>query len=111
MSNRDTGPSQDALTRAIVSGNPDAVDTAATSAHHLSATLARLIVMLELEDAPLFALTAVTTIRRTTDDLERALVLDLRQRGFSWATIASALGVTRQSAHERFGRSGDAAGT
>lgn len=43
------------------------------------------------------------------DQLDVALamaVANLRERGYSWGDIASVLGVTRQSAHERFRRHG-----
>ena len=55
------------------------------------------------DDQLLFALSTVgRTLRSDVERLERALVQELRDRGESWATIASALGISRQSAHERF---------
>ncbi len=51
----------------------------------------------------------LTTLAGIADELELALALavgNLREQGHSWATIAKALGITRQSAHERFTRHG-----
>lgn len=51
----------------------------------------------------------LTTLAGLADDLEGAIALavaNLRHQGHSWAVIAKALGITRQSAHERFTRHG-----
>jgi transcriptional regulator with GAF, ATPase, and Fis domain len=51
----------------------------------------------------------LTQLAHLSDDLEAALfvaVTNLRAQGHSWAAIAKALGVTRQTAHERFTRHG-----
>lgn len=42
-------------------------------------------------------------------DVEHAIdqaVAGLRERGYSWAQIAAAVGTTRQTAHERWSRAG-----
>lgn len=66
-------------------------------------TITRITDMIEQDDL-VFALSAVArTLRSDVEHLERALVHELRARGESWATVATALGITRQSAHQRFG--------
>lgn len=62
-------------------------------------TLARIAAADDLLHA--LTITAMT-LRPNVEHLERALVHELRDRGESWAVIGSALGVSRQSAHERF---------
>lgn len=42
------------------------------------------------------------TARRVADDLEHAAVIIARQEGQTWAEVAAALGVTRQSAHAKY---------
>jgi transposase-like protein len=54
------------------------------------------------EPAPLDALGHVGTVRRTLDEVELRAVRCARQRGKSWAEIATRLGVTRQSAWEKW---------
>lgn len=73
----------------------------------LAATVARLSHSVEADNT-LSALLTLGTVRRDVADLERALVADLRARGYSWGTIGSALGTTRQAAWERFGASAGA---
>lgn len=54
-------------------------------------------------DEPLPALRALATVRRELERLEELQVRRARLREVSWAAIASAMGVTRQAAHQRFG--------
>ena len=50
------------------------------------------------------ALTGMTTIADEIDTAIREAITGLRARhGYSWADIASRLGVTRQAAQQRFG--------
>ena len=51
---------------------------------------------------PLAALTDVGLLRRLLDEVELEAVRSARRRGRSWAEIATKLGVTRQSAWERW---------
>lgn len=53
-------------------------------------------------DAALDALSDVGTLRRLLDQVELAAVRAARDRAKSWAEIATRLGVTRQSAWERW---------
>ena len=50
------------------------------------------------------ALEEFAALAVTADLALRAAVSHLRDLGHSWADIGNALGITRQSAHERFGR-------
>jgi transposase-like protein len=54
------------------------------------------------EPDPLAALGHVGTVRRMLDEVELRAVRSARRRGKSWAEIATRLGVTRQSAWERW---------
>lgn len=54
------------------------------------------------EPDPLDALGDVTHVRRLLDEVELRAVRCARQRGRSWAEIATRLGMTRQSAWERW---------
>jgi hypothetical protein len=52
---------------------------------------------------------AISDMTRLADDLDRAIrdaITGLRSHGYSWADIGTRLGITRQSAWERWG--GDA---
>ena len=53
---------------------------------------------------PAEALAAVVTLRRLADRLEHAAVQSPIDQGWSWAQVAQALGVTRQTAHKRHAR-------
>lgn len=50
---------------------------------------------------PAAAMAAATALRRLADRLEREAVDRAVARGWSWAQVAQALGITRQAAHKR----------
>jgi len=49
-------------------------------------------------------LVALAVLDRRTRDLMEEAVAACREHGASWAEIGTALGISRQAAHERFGR-------
>lgn len=51
------------------------------------------------------ALAAIRRLRRELDDLEEAQVANALSRGWSWARIGRALGVTRQAVHRKYSQS------
>lgn len=51
---------------------------------------------------PLLALAELTAVNEHLEEKRRELVAECRARGWSWANIAEALGITRQSAWERY---------
>ncbi len=53
---------------------------------------------------PLAALRAVRAMRRELDLHEAGLVRRARNLGYGWQMIATALGVTRQAVHKKYGR-------
>jgi DNA invertase Pin-like site-specific DNA recombinase len=57
------------------------------------------------DEDPLAALRAVRGIRVELDRHEAALVRRARNAGMGWQMIASALGVSRQAVHKKYGRS------
>lgn len=50
------------------------------------------------------ALAAVVAMRRAADRLELAAVQCAVDKGWTWAEIADALGVTKQAVHKRYAR-------
>ncbi|GGS99397.1 hypothetical protein GCM10010156_66840 [Planobispora rosea] len=55
---------------------------------------------------PLDSLRAVAELRRHLERTEATLVRRARVAGASWTQIADSLGVTKQSAHRKFGGGG-----
>ena len=53
---------------------------------------------------PLKALRAVATMRKELDRHEATLVRKSRNLGYGWQMIATALGVTRQAVHKKYGK-------
>ena len=53
---------------------------------------------------PLKALHAVSEMRREVDRYEGTLVRRARNLGMGWQMIATALGVSRQAVHKKYGR-------
>ncbi|MDQ1083188.1 MULTISPECIES: AsnC family protein [Microbacterium] len=56
------------------------------------------------DDDPLAELHHLAALRQEIARLEDAQVRRARLRGFSWLAIASALGVSKQAAHKKYGR-------
>jgi DNA-directed RNA polymerase specialized sigma24 family protein len=56
------------------------------------------------------ALAAVVAMRRAADRLELAAVQCAVDKGWTWADIADALGVTKQAVHKRYARRIDRSG-
>jgi hypothetical protein len=50
---------------------------------------------------PEVGLQAVVALRRLLEELERLHVDNAREQGWTWQSIAIALGVSRQSVHEK----------
>ena len=59
---------------------------------------------------PSVGLAAVRALRRLADKLEALQVQHARALGWSWQSIAEALGITRQSIHKKYGRGREEAG-
>lgn len=53
---------------------------------------------------PATGLRAVRSLRELADRLEALQVSRARELGWSWQEVASALGVTRQAVHKKYGR-------
>jgi hypothetical protein len=56
-------------------------------------------------DGDIEALPALRALESTVDTALQEAVTGLRQFGYSWAEIAARLGITRQAAQMRWGRS------
>ena len=69
----------------------------------MTATLHTLAGESDSED-PLKALRAVAEMRRELDRHEATLVRKARNLGYGWQMLASALGVSRQAVHKKYGR-------
>jgi hypothetical protein len=55
-------------------------------------------------DDPAVGLRAVAALRRLTEQLEDLQVGSARAKGWSWAQIAAALGVSKQAVHKKHAR-------
>ncbi|RZS57335.1 hypothetical protein EV141_1047 [Microcella putealis] len=55
-------------------------------------------------DDPLRSLRAIAQLRREIEREESALVRRARTQGCGWQMIATALGVSRQAVHKKYGR-------
>ena len=55
-------------------------------------------------DDPAVGLRAVMALRRLADQLEAKHVAAGRRQGWSWEQVGSALGISRQAAHKKYGR-------
>ncbi len=55
------------------------------------------------DDDPIAALRTVASERSTLEREEEVLVRRARNRGFTWAAIAGALGVSKQAVHQKHG--------
>ncbi|MBF0816176.1 AsnC family protein [Microbacterium paludicola] len=55
-------------------------------------------------DEPIAQLFRIAEQRRALNREEEAQVRRARVRGYSWEAIATALGISRQAAHKKFGR-------
>ena len=53
---------------------------------------------------PAVGLRAVAALRRLTEQLEGLQVGNARSRGWSWAQIATVLGVSKQAVHKKHAR-------
>jgi hypothetical protein len=57
-------------------------------------------------DDPAVGLRAVGALHRLAENVEASSVKLARDRGWSWEQIGDALGISRQSAHAKYGRRG-----
>ena len=64
--------------------------------------MSSLVAQAEGED-PISALAALRALRTEVERQEAVLVRRARNRGASWAAIATVLGVTRQAVHKKHG--------
>jgi hypothetical protein len=90
-----------------VSGNPDIVDhddwqDGQRAWRRIRAWSGENKQQLSGEYDAIAALSDLRLVRALLEEVEREAVLGARQLGRSWASVASMLGVTRQSAWERW---------
>jgi hypothetical protein len=55
-------------------------------------------------DDPSQGFRAVLALRRLAERVEAMQVANARRQGWSWQQIGDALGITRQSAHAKYGK-------
>lgn len=60
-----------------------------------------------IEDADVEDLAELVALRAAVDDAIASAVAGLRARDVSWSAIGRAVGITKQSAYERWGRQGN----
>lgn len=72
-------------------------------AHEILSDAAKLLRIARSKVYPLETLSRVAGVLEMLETAERKLVAGARQDGATWEDIASALGVTRQAATQRFG--------
>jgi hypothetical protein len=53
---------------------------------------------------PAVGLRAVASLRLLVEELQELQVANAREHGWSWQQIASALGVSKQAVHQKYGR-------
>ena len=53
---------------------------------------------------PAVGLAAVAALRTLAERLEALQVANARQRGWSWEQVGTALGVSKQAVHRKYGR-------
>lgn len=53
---------------------------------------------------PALGLRAALALRRLAERLEASQVAEARRQGWSWQQVGDALGMTRQSAHLKYGK-------
>ena len=58
-------------------------------------------------DDPAVGLRAVVALQRLAEQVEAAQVAAARAQGWSWEQIGDALGVSRQAAHKKHGRTSE----
>ncbi len=71
----------------------------------MASRTAQLAADLDCRD-PAIGLPAVAALRSLLDDIETMQVQHARQLGWSWESIAGALGVSRQAVHRKHARRG-----
>lgn len=55
-------------------------------------------------DDPAVGLRAVIALRRLAERVEANQVAHARAQGWSWQQVGDALGITRQSVHQKYGK-------
>lgn len=94
------------IERGVRSGNalPDASDELQARWQQVDGFVAHVELPRSLSDLahPLLALAELATVNEHLEEKRKQLVAEARARGWSWAHIAEALRISRQSAWERY---------